>query len=170
MLRKEACSGSIHDLAHIPTQNCLAECLTKASAKADNLITVVQTGTLPDVDIHLDFRTLMEHKAFLSTWCKTFLHTREKEVVFLNTHKISLVQTPQGGPFQVMFARNSAYQGTKGIENAVRSRYYENNVCSRRITQPISLVNNADSDDTTYVDGEEYFQSKHHQGSHRGDR
>ena len=26
MLRKEACSGSIHDLAHIPTQNCLADC------------------------------------------------------------------------------------------------------------------------------------------------
>ena len=36
MLRKEACSGSIHDLAHSPTQNCLADCLTKASAKADN--------------------------------------------------------------------------------------------------------------------------------------
>ena len=33
MLRKEACSGSIHDLAHVPTQNCLADCLTKASAK-----------------------------------------------------------------------------------------------------------------------------------------
>ena len=37
------CSGSIHDLAHISTQNCLAVCLTKASAKADNLITTVQT-------------------------------------------------------------------------------------------------------------------------------
>ena len=44
MLRKEACSGSIHGLAHIPTQNCLADCLTKASAKADNLITAVKTG------------------------------------------------------------------------------------------------------------------------------
>ena len=33
MLRKEAFSGSIHDLAHIPSQNCLADCLTKASAK-----------------------------------------------------------------------------------------------------------------------------------------
>ena len=43
MLRKEACSGSIHDLAHIPTQNCLVDCLAKVSAKADNLITAVQT-------------------------------------------------------------------------------------------------------------------------------
>ena len=46
MLRKEACSGSIHDLAHFPTQNCLADCLTTASAKADNLITAVKTGEL----------------------------------------------------------------------------------------------------------------------------
>ena len=55
MLRKGACSASIHDLAHIPTQNCLADCLTKASAKADNLITAVTTGSLSDVDIHPDF-------------------------------------------------------------------------------------------------------------------
>ena len=42
MLRKEACSGSIHDLAHIPTQNCLSDRLTKASTKADQLITAVE--------------------------------------------------------------------------------------------------------------------------------
>ena len=37
-------------LLHIPTQNCLADCLTKASGKADNLITAVTTGELLDVD------------------------------------------------------------------------------------------------------------------------
>ena len=116
MLRKEACSGSIHDLAHIPTQNCLAECLTKASAKADNLITAVKKGKLLDGDIHPDFRTLMKHKAFSSNWCKTFMHTKEKEVFFLNTLKISLAQTPQEGPFQVMFCGNSADKGAKGVE------------------------------------------------------
>ena len=41
MLRQDACSESIHDLADIPIQNCLADCLTKALAKADNLITRV---------------------------------------------------------------------------------------------------------------------------------
>ena len=76
MLRKEACSGNIHDLAHIPTQHCLADCLSKASAKADNLISARKTVRLLDVDIHPDFRTLMEHKA-LSTWCGTFMHTVE---------------------------------------------------------------------------------------------
>ena len=80
MLRKEVCSGSLHDLAHIPTQNCLADCLTKALAKADNLITAVKTGRLLDVDIHPNFRTLMEHKAFLSTRCRTFMHTRRRMV------------------------------------------------------------------------------------------
>ena len=102
LLRKEACSGSIHDLAHNPTQNCLADCLTKASAKANNLITAVKRGRLLDVDIHSDFRTLIEHKAFLSTWCRTFMHTRDKE--FLNSLKISLAPTLQERPFQVMFA------------------------------------------------------------------
>ena len=65
MLRKEACSRSIHDLAHIPTQNWLADCLTKASAKADNLITAVKTGRLFDVEIHVNFGTLMEQNGFL---------------------------------------------------------------------------------------------------------
>ena len=58
MLRKEVCSGSIHDLAHIPTQNCLADSLSKASAKADSLITAVQTRKLLDVDINPDFEPL----------------------------------------------------------------------------------------------------------------
>ena len=78
-LRKEAGSGSIHDLAHIPTQNCLADCLTKTSAKADNLITAVKTWRLLGVDIHPNFKTLMKHKAFLSTWCRTFMHTKGEE-------------------------------------------------------------------------------------------
>ena len=51
MLSKEASSRNIHDLAYIPTQNCLADCLTKASAKADNLITAVKTGRLLNVEI-----------------------------------------------------------------------------------------------------------------------
>ena len=38
MLRQEACSGSVHDLAHITTQKVLADYLTKISAKADNFI------------------------------------------------------------------------------------------------------------------------------------
>ena len=65
--RTIACPESIHDLADSPTQKCLADCLTKASAKADNLIQTVKTVRLLEVDVHPNFRTLMEHKAFLST-------------------------------------------------------------------------------------------------------
>ena len=112
LLRQEACSGSIHDLAHIPTQNCLEDCLTKASAKADNLITSGTRGRLLDVDTHPDFRTLMEHKAFLSTWCRTFM-TKEKRFFFLNTLKISLAPTPQEGSFRVMFVGSNHTQEQK---------------------------------------------------------
>ena len=108
MLRNEACSGSIHDLAHISNQNCLADCLTKSSAKADNLMTAVKTGRLLDVDIHPIFRTPMEQKAFLSSWCRT-IYTTEKDVFFLNALKISLAPTPREGPFHVMFVRTHTY-------------------------------------------------------------
>ena len=92
MLRKEACSGSIHDLAHISIQNCLADCWPKSSAKADNLITTVKNGVYLEVDAHPNFRTLMEHKAFLSAWSRTFMHKRDKNVFFLNDFKILLHQ------------------------------------------------------------------------------
>ena len=107
MLRNQTSSGSIHDLAHISTQNCLADCLTKSSAKADNFITAVKTVRLLEVDVHPHFRTLMENKAFLSTWCTTFMHTSEKHVFFLNALKIALSQAPREGPSHVMFVRTS---------------------------------------------------------------
>ena len=114
MFRKEACSGNIHDFAHISTQNCLSDCLTKASAKADNLITAVKTGVMLDVDIHPDFRTLMEHKAFLSIWCRTFMHTREEDVLFLDALRIYLAPTPRTEPFYVK-SRTKGTKGTKGV-------------------------------------------------------
>ena len=93
MLRKKACSGSIHDLAHISTQKYLADCLTKASAKADNVIPSVKTGL--EVDMHPNFRTFMEHKTFLATWCRTFVHTKENDVLFLDVLKVSVAPTSQ---------------------------------------------------------------------------
>ena len=52
VLRQEFAERIIDVFAHIPTQNCLANFLRKASSKADNLITEVQTGT----------------------WCRTIMH------------------------------------------------------------------------------------------------
>ena len=73
MLRKEACSGSIDDLAHVRTEVCLSDCLTKASAKAHNLGLPGETSVLPDVDMHPSFRTLMQHKAFLHEWLQCYV-------------------------------------------------------------------------------------------------
>ena len=65
----------------------------------------------------------MQHKAFFSTWCRTFLHTKENDVFFLNALRTS---PPREGPFHVMVVRNS---------HAFREpRCYENNVCTCRPT------------------------------------
>jgi len=65
MLRKEAQTGKIDDLAHIRTESCLADCLTK-NMKPTNLVTAVQSGILPEVDFHPPFRELLKHKAYLT--------------------------------------------------------------------------------------------------------
>ena len=70
------------------------------------MITAEKTGRLLDVDIHPEFRTLMEQKAFLSTWCRTFMHTSENDIFFLNALRISLAPTPQEGPVHLIFLRN----------------------------------------------------------------
>ena len=50
----------------------------------------------------LTFTLILEHKA-LSTWCRIFMHTREKDILFLSAFKISLAPTPQEGPCHVVF-------------------------------------------------------------------
>ena len=99
-----------------------ADCLTKASAKADNLITAVKTWRLLDVDIHPNFRTLMEHKAFLSTWCRTLMHTREKDLFFLNALRNSLASTPREGPFHVMCVRNQHIDEQKELTRMIENQ------------------------------------------------
>ena len=68
MLRKESGSGSIDDLAHVRTEHCLSDCLTKNSAKPDALLKAVSTGILKTVDFHPAFRSLLKHKAYLASW------------------------------------------------------------------------------------------------------
>ena len=66
MLRQEACSGQMHDLAHVLTQYCLADPLTKKSVSPTLLISTVQTGILREVDTHPPFRSTVQHKAFIT--------------------------------------------------------------------------------------------------------
>ena len=68
MLRKESNSGQMHDLAHVRSEDCLADSLTKHSAKADELIKAVLTGSLLNVDAHPPFRTMLQKRAFLVEW------------------------------------------------------------------------------------------------------
>ena len=68
MLRHESNSGHLDDLSHIASEYCLADPLTKHSAKPDQLIQSIETGQLEQVDVHPPFRSLLKHKAFLVTW------------------------------------------------------------------------------------------------------
>ena len=68
MLRKESNSGQMHDLAHVRSEDCLADSLTKHSAKADELTKAVLTSNLLNVDAHPPFRTMLQNKAFLVEW------------------------------------------------------------------------------------------------------
>ena len=66
-------------------QVCLSDCLTKMSAKADALRKAIDTGTLPDVDMHPSFRTLMQHKAFLADWLVNYVGHHCRHCLFLGS-------------------------------------------------------------------------------------
>ena len=61
-LRHESCSGSIDDLAHVVSADCMADRLTKASAKSTALVRTVETGNILNVDKHPSFRELIKSK------------------------------------------------------------------------------------------------------------
>ena len=85
MLRKESNSGALDDLAHVSSRFCLADLLTKASALTDELVKAVNTGILPEVDIHPPFRELLQHKAFLVEWMMDNIENAATAVAFLGT-------------------------------------------------------------------------------------
>ena len=72
MLRHEAVSGSMKDLAHVVSKDMLADVLTKADCNEGlrALINAVTSGYLPNVDAQPNFRDLIRasHKAFFCSW------------------------------------------------------------------------------------------------------
>ena len=55
----------MHDLAHVRSEDCLADSLTNHSAKPGELIKAVLAC---NVDAHPPFRTMLQNKAFLVVW------------------------------------------------------------------------------------------------------
>ena len=82
MLRKESGTGNIEDLAHVKSEFCLSDALTKHSAKPDELIRAVESGRLQQVDVHPPFRSLLKHKAYLAAWIVRFVKEPLKVVSF----------------------------------------------------------------------------------------
>ena len=88
MLRKEACLGSIHDLAHVPTQNCLADCLTKASAK------VLGFRGKANPLVYASIASLAARQALLNVQCgRLQLHVGDSAVVVVGDEQAAPLGT-----------------------------------------------------------------------------
>ena len=55
MMRHESNTGQLHDLSHVTSEYCLADPPAKHSAKPDQVIKSVETGTLEAVDMNQGF-------------------------------------------------------------------------------------------------------------------
>ena len=93
MLRKEAASGAMDDMSHIRTEVCLSDALTKFSAKPDTLLKAVDTGLLPEVDTHPPFRTLLKHRAYLTTWLVDNIPNVRECVFFFGDYVFDTIQS-----------------------------------------------------------------------------
>ena len=82
MLRHESNTGQLEDLAHIASEYCLADPLTKSTAKPDQLVKSIETGILEQVDNHPPFRTLLKHKAFVVEWMMDHINEPHKAMTF----------------------------------------------------------------------------------------
>ena len=101
MLRQEACSGQMHDLAHVLTQYCLADPLTKKSVSPTLLMSTVQTGILREVDTHPLFRSTVQHKAFITEYIDMDVEATQDHwghlmcyPVYYKIQKDTMVSTP----------------------------------------------------------------------------
>ena len=83
MLRHESNTGQLDDLSHIVSEFCLADPLTKSSAKPDQLVRAIETGVMQNVDVHPPFRSLLKHKAFLSQWVADYMHDARQAIAFM---------------------------------------------------------------------------------------
>ena len=156
VLRKEACQGSIHDLAHIPKN-----CFTKGFQQRGQLNHSREDKKMQDVDIHLD----LWNSKTLSTWCRIFLYTREKEV-FLPDQSQDLSSANSQGPFQVMFVESQ--QRREQNELSTRGRLGED---ATKITSRIQILWSVMPISMTALTCMvKNSQSKHHRRFHSTDR
>ena len=74
MLRRESNSGSIDDFAHVASQYCLSDALSKHSAKADELMRAVEAGIIEQVDLHPPLRSLLRQAFYVIGYVTHFPH------------------------------------------------------------------------------------------------
>ena len=67
MLRHESNTGQLDDLSHIASEYCLADPLTKSSAKPDQLVKTIETGVMENVDVHPPFSFIAQTQGILES-------------------------------------------------------------------------------------------------------
>ena len=80
-------------ISHVVSEYCLADPLTKHTAKPDELVRSIETGTLRQVDTHPPFRTLVKHKAFIADWVISALPEPHKIFTVLGEDVSDVVHT-----------------------------------------------------------------------------
>ena len=104
MLRHESNSGQLDDLSHIVSEFCLADPLTKSSAKPDQLDKTIETGVMQNVDVHPPFRSLLKHNAFLSEWVADYMHDARQAISFMaediSQDMHSIFNSPKGSSIE----------------------------------------------------------------------
>ena len=76
-------AGHLDDSSHIASEYCLADPLTKSTARPDQLVSSLTTGKLEQVDVHPPFRSLLKQKSFSTTWVIETLHEPHNVLAFL---------------------------------------------------------------------------------------
>ena len=82
MLRHESNTGHLDDLSPIASEILSGRPTYKITAKPDQLVSSIATGKLEQVDVHPPFRSLLKHKAFLTTWVVDTLHEPHNVTTF----------------------------------------------------------------------------------------
>ena len=100
------------------------------------------------------------------------MHTREQEVLFLNTLKISLAQTPQEGPFQVRFVGTQQTREQKELNTRKRVGQDATKITSAPAESCIQFLWSVMPMSMTALTWMEKNipNRKHHRPIHRGDR
>lgn len=119
------------DLAHVRTEFCWADCLTKAGCKPDSLTEAVRTGILPYCDAQPLFRQSMQHKAYAALDSRDHWVVEGSQVRRVHCRPRRALFVPQEGHCPVPLSSledtrdtsMNTHRGPRRVQDSWRSEY-----------------------------------------------